>query len=142
MEDIRKALDEDRFEQFKNFVKEFMRIPYASGADEEDSLSRWYNNVLNGVLDVSEEQRNELLTFLEKNKDIPKNGTELRFKRICQDYLDYVRNNFELPTHKSCTSLYNWMNKVLPNYAEFEDNRKMFFEELLEELKSFGFYLL
>lgn len=133
---------EDRFEQFKNFVKEFMRIPYASGADEEDSLYRWYNNVLNGVLDVSEEQRNELLTFLEKNKDIPKNGTELRFKRICQDYLDYVRNNFELPTHKSCTSLYNWMNKVLPNYAEFEDNRKMFFEELLEELKSFGFYLL
>ena len=128
-----------RFTHFQEFVNTYLRIPYCSGADDEDSLCRWYYNVLNGNIDTTEEQRRMINEFVDSNKELPQNGTEVRFKKLCQEYLDYVKTNYELPSHKEGATLYNWLKKTLPNYLSYEDNRKLYFTKLIEELESYGF---
>ena len=130
-----------RFTHFQEFVNTYLRIPYCSGADDEDSLCRWYNNVLNGNIDTTEEQRRMLNEFVDSNKELPQNGTEVRFKKLCQEYLDYVKSNYELPSHKEGVKLYNWLKKTLPNYLSYNDNRKLYFTKLIEELETYGFYI-
>lgn len=132
----------ERFEQFQEFVHTYFRIPYCSGADDEDSLYRWYNNVFNYNVDSTEEQRRILKDFVESNKSLPQNGTEVRFKKLCQEYLDYVKTNYELPNHKEGATLYNWLKKTLPNYISYNDNRKIYFTKLIEELQSYGFNII
>ena len=61
----RKSFDE-RFVDFLDYIDTNHHIPFASSDDVEASLNRWYNNVIKGVLDVTEEQKKQ--SFLnEKN---------------------------------------------------------------------------
>ena len=130
-----------RFNHFQEFVNTYLRIPYCSGADDEDSLCRWYYNVLNGNIDTTEEQRRKVNEFVYSNKELPQNGTEVRFKKLCQEYLDYVKTNYELPSHKEGATLYNWLKKTLSNYLSYDDNRKLYFTKLIEELETYGFFI-
>ena len=130
---------DERFEAFKQFVYEFNRIPYASGIEEEESLARWKWNVLKRVLEVSDAQVHALSDFLEINKELPSSGLEVNFKRNCIAYFDFVNENFELPSYKSNYSLASWYSKNLNRYQDFTDNRKLFFEKLLNDLRGYGF---
>lgn len=132
---------DERFQNFKEFVNTYLRIPYCSGADDEDSLYRWYNNVLNGNISTTDEQRRMLNDFVDSNKELPQNGTEVRFKKLCQEYIDYVKSNYELPSYREGATLYNWLKKTLPNYLSYNDNRKNYFSKLIEELETYGFYI-
>ena len=132
---------DERFQNFKEFVNTYLRIPYCSGADDEDSLYRWYNNVLNGNISTTDEQRRMLNDFVDSNKELPQNGTEVRFKKLCQEYIDYVKSNYELPSYREGATLYNWLKKTLPNYLSYNDNRKTYFSKLIEELETYGFYI-
>ena len=98
-------------------------------------------NVLNGNIDTTEEQRRKVNEFVYSNKELPQNGIEVRFKKLCQEYLDYVKTNYELPSHKEGATLYNWLKKTLPNYLSYDDNRKLYFTKLIEELETYGFYI-
>lgn len=128
-----------RFKSLQEFVNTYFRIPYYSGADDEDSLCRWYKNVLHGNMDTTEGQRYKLKEFLEANKDLPQNGAEVRFKNLCQGYIDYVKDNYELPNLKDCSTLYNWFKKTMTDYKSYNDNRKKYFSKLIDELESYGF---
>ncbi len=128
-----------RFNHFKKFVETYLRIPYCSGAEDEDSLHRWYYNVINRNIDITEEQRHMLNEFVNSNKELPQNGTEIRFKKFCQEYLDYVKSNYELPNYKKGATLYNWLKKNLSNYLSYNDNRKLYFTKLIKELEDYGF---
>ncbi len=130
-----------RFEQYKSFVEKYQHIPYASGEDEEDSLKRWQSNVYKKVLDVTDEQVELLKEFINANKHLPCNGAEYNFYRACRDYMDYVKTNFELPTRTNASTLYYWFAKQKTIANDYEDNRSHFFEELLSELRSYGFYI-
>lgn len=129
---------EQRFEQYKEFVNDFMRLPYLSGIEEEESLKRWQTNVLKRVIDVSEEQIKLLQDFIQSKSDLPASGREVNFYKTCREYLNFVEQNFELPTRLS--PLYFWFSKNIKIYNEFEDNRKVYFFNLLKELNSYGFY--
>ena len=131
---------EERFEQYKQFVNDFSRHPYASGIEEEESLNRWQNNVMKRVLDVTEEQVNLLEEFISSTSHLPSNGREVKFYRNCQEYLDFVKENFELPNRNNAQTLYFWFHKNLSNYKNYEDNRTVFFQNLIIELKGYGFY--
>lgn len=134
-----RASFDERFELFKKFVEEFNRIPYASGVEDEESLARWKNNVLKRVLEVTDEQVQALTDFLESKHNLPSSGFEMKFKRKCTEYLDFVNENFELPNFKSNYSLASWYSKNISRYQDFNDNRKLFFENLLNELRGLGF---
>lgn len=131
---------EERFEQYKQFVIDFSRHPYASGIEEEESLNRWQSNVKRRVLDVTEDQVSLLDEFIASTSDLPTNGREVKFYRNCQEYIDYVKENYELPNRNAHSSLYFWFQKNLSNYQKYEDNRKTFFQNLILELNGYGFY--
>jgi len=95
--------------------------------------------VLKRVLEVSDAQVHALSDFLEINKELPSSGLEVNFKRNCIAYFDFVNENFELPSYKSNYSLASWYSKNLNRYQDFTDNRKLFFEKLLNDLRGYGF---
>ena len=132
---------EERFSQFKDFVNRYARLPYNSGADEENTLWRWYNNVFNQCIESTDEQRALLKEFIDSNRYLPQNGTELNFKKNCSDFIRFVESKYELPTRKTSEFLFNWFRKNLDKYLTYTDNRKLFFSNLLEELNSYGFVI-
>lgn len=138
--DLKKRLSfEDRFESYKQFVSDCGRLPYLSGIEEEESLKRWQVNVCKKNLDVTDEQVRLLTEFMESKSNLPSSSLEDRFYKNCKEFLDYVKTNFELPTYTTSNSLCKWFNKNIPLYSEYEDNRKLYFINLLEELKGYGF---
>lgn len=130
---------DERFTEFQNFVTEYNRLPYASGIYEEESLKRWQVNVFKRILDVSDEQVESLENFINQNSHLPSNGIEVNFYLTCSEYLDFVNNNFELPTRSTNSSLYYWFLKHRIAYHEYQDNRKRFFQSLIDELADYGF---
>ena len=52
-----------------------------------------------------------------------------------------IQRYLELPSHKEGVKLYNWLKKTLPNYLSYNDNRKLYFTKLIEELETYGFYI-
>lgn len=130
----------ERFEQYKQFVNDFSRHPYASGIEEEESLNRWQSNVKKRVLEVTDEQVNLLEEFIASTSHLPSNGREVKFYRNCQEYLDFVKENFELPNRIDSQTLYFWFHKNLSEYKNYEDNRTTFFQNLINELNGYGFY--
>lgn len=131
---------ETRFESFKEFVAIHKRIPNSSGSDEEQSLARWMNNALRNNIEITAEQSELLNQYLLNNKSLPQNGTELRFKQMCDQIKILVNKTFALPTSREYPSEYAWLRKNLNKYSDFEDNRKTYFEDLLCYLKDFGYY--
>ncbi|MCQ2290566.1 MAG: hypothetical protein MJZ63_04750, partial [Muribaculaceae bacterium] len=129
---------EERFSSYKEFVQEFQRLPYSSGIEEEEALYRWQRNVLLHLIDVTTEQKDQLICFIENNRHLPSNGNEVNFKRKCNEYLEFFESNYELPTRKTNSSLYYWFQKQKEVYSSYDDNRKVFFEHLLSELSSYG----
>ncbi|MCM1140327.1 MAG: hypothetical protein NC453_17300 [Muribaculum sp.] len=140
---VRRYNFDSRFESLKTFVQNHKRMPIQSynQSEDEQSLSRWLVNALNGSIGVSNSQDNELRMFLSKNKDIPQNGLEYRFKQMCDTIKVYVTKYFALPDIEDNPSEYNWLRKNLDCYEEYMDNRKTYFIDLLLFLKDYGFYL-
>lgn len=130
---------EERFDLYKQFVNDYARHPYASGIEEEESLNRWQSNVKKRILEVTDDQVRQLEDFIESTSYLPSNGREVKFYRNCQEYLDFVKENFELPNRNDSQTLYFWFHKNLSEYNNYEDNRKGFFMKLLNELHAYGF---
>lgn len=134
---------DSRFESLKAFVRDHKRMPIQSynQSEEEQSLSRWLLNALNGNIEIPNSQDMELRIFLTENKNIPQNGHEYRFKQMCDTIKVYVAKNFALPTIDDNSSEYNWLRKNLDCYEDYTDNRNIYFIDLLSFLKDYGFYL-
>lgn len=133
---------DSRFESLKSFVQDHKRMPLQSynQSEDEQSLSRWLINALNGNIEISNSQDQELRIFLTENKNIPQNGHEYKFKQMCDTIKVYVAKNFALPNIEDNPSEYNWLRKNLDCYEEYMDNRKPYFIDLLLFLKDYGFY--
>ena len=68
------------------------------------------------------------------------NGTEYNFKQMCDRIKVIVNKTFELPSVTELPSESQWLRKNIEKYADYEDNRKTYFEDLLSYLRDFGFY--
>lgn len=132
---------ETRFGDLKQFVINRKRLPIQTGSEDERSLARWISNVLKANIDSTEEQLEILNNFLSENKYLPQNGTEYNFKQMCDEIKVLVTQSFALPTASENIREYNWLHKNIQKYTSYEDNRKLYFEDLLAYLKDFGFYL-
>lgn len=138
---IKRHTFDTRFSDFKEFVITMKRLPIRAGSDEEQSLARWMENVLKCNIDSTEEQLLSLQEFLKNNNMLPQNGTEHNFKQMCDQIKIIVKQTFNLPNNVEHQSEYQWLRKNLVRYTSYEDNRKIFFEDLLSYLKDFGYYM-
>lgn len=133
---IKRLPYETRFADFVKFVNDFQRLPACRDSEDEQSLFRWMQNVTHGNIDATQEQLNALNDFLLANKHLPQNGTECHFKKMCDSVAQIVRSTGQKPSRNLHPSEYNWFRKYASNYALLNDNRRRFFEELLEEIDS------
>lgn len=138
---IKRHTFDTRFYDFKEFVITMKRLPIQTGSGEEQSLARWMVNVLKCNIYSTEEQLLSLQEFLEDNKMLPQNSTEYNFKQKCDRIKVIVKQTFNLPNNVDHQSEHQWLRKNLVKYTSYEDNRKLYFEDLLVYLKDFGFYL-
>ena len=137
---------EDRFEDLKAFIATYKRWPFASGGDEEASLSRWiYNHSRRDLLpgyDPEEARQIEMLQ--EEYAHLPHNNSEYEFQNKCSDFRIFLEKSFRLPNEDSEdeyeAELAKWFNKVKSRKDPYEDNKQEYFNELLEYLSDFGFY--
>ena len=126
-----------RFEQYKNFVETHGRHPFKNNAtfgDTEISLARWKDNVCSGKINVEEREKSTMLQFLEKNSHLPHNNREQVFLSNCRKFAEMVLQQSSQNGSSTNNHLQKWFNKVRHRYTEFNDNRCLYFEDLLRNL--------
>ncbi|MBR4468991.1 MAG: hypothetical protein IKS53_06090 [Bacteroidales bacterium] len=132
---------EDRFQMFKDFVDTYHRFPSYNGSEQEASLMRWYYNVTNGVLSMTEEQKKMFDDTLMKYDQLgyPQSSTENEFLIKCQDVKEYIHRHHTLPTNSDAPELYAWLRRSRDNYDSYTDKRRQYMADLLNYVLSFGF---
>lgn len=136
----RKSFDE-RFVDFLDYMDTNHHIPFASSDDVEASLNRWYNNVIKGVLDVTEEQKKRLEAELSKREEYIMTSSEFSFIEKCKDLKYFVSSKYELPTNKTDALLYNWFSKTRKKSFKFTPKKEKAYKDLLQFLSDYGFYI-
>lgn len=136
----RKSFDE-RIVDFLDYIDTNHHIPFASSDNAEASLSRWYNNVIKGVLDVTEEQKNRLETELSKREEYIMTSSEFSFIEKCKDLKYFVSSKYELPTNKTDALLYNWFSKTRKKSFKFTPKKEKAYKDLIQFLSDYGFYI-
>lgn len=137
---------EDRFEDLKAFIATYKRWPFASGGDEEASLARWiYNHSRRDLLPgYDPEEARQIEKLQEEFTHLPHNNSEYEFQNKCTDFRIFLGKSFRLPNEDSVNEyeaeLAKWFNKVKSKKDPYEDNKQLYFNELLEYLSDFGFY--
>lgn len=136
---------ENRLEDLKKFLFDYRRWPFASGGDDEASLARWiYNHTKRDLLpgyDPNEAKRIEQLQ--EEFSHYPHNNSEYEFQNTCTDFRIFLERNYTLPEEDSENmrekELAEWFHKVLSKKEPYDDNRQLYFNQLLEYLSEYGF---
>lgn len=136
----RKSFDE-RIVDYLDYIDTNHHIPFASSDDAEASLNRWYNNVLKGVLDVTEEQKNRLETELSKREEYIMTSSEFSFIEKCKDLKYFVSSKYELPTNKTDALLYNWFSKIRKKSFKLTPKKEKAYKDLIQFLSNYGFYI-
>ena len=136
----RKSFDE-RFVDFLDYIDTNHHIPFASSDDVEASLNRWYNNVIKGVLDVTEEQKKRLEAELSKREEYVMTSSEFSFIEKCKDLKYFVSSEYELPTNKTDALLYNWFSKTRKKLFKLTPKKEKAYKDLLQFLTDYGFYI-
>ncbi len=136
---------EDRFEELRAFLSTYKRWPFASGGDEEASLSRWvYNHSRRGLLQgYNPGEAMQIEKLQEEYAHLPRNNSEYEFQNKCLDFRIFLEKAFRLPNEDSTneyeSELAIWFKKVKSKKDSYEDNKQKYFNELLEYLSDFGF---
>lgn len=135
----RKNFDE-RIIEFEAFLKSHHHLPrYNDDNEAEAALSRWYRRVKASDASITSEQQKRLSDLLDRNSDYLVTATEYSFYRYCEEFKAFVEDNMEFPTLETDSAKYGWFSKHKKNYQDYEDRRKMYFEDLIEFLYTYGF---
>ena len=132
---------EERLQMFKDFVNTYQRFPLSNGGEFEASLHRWYYNISNDVLEITEEQLiqfNNMVSYYE-SRYIPRSGYEIEFLNNCNDYNAFIKMFYILPDRNNGEELYYWLIRSKENYNSYTDFRRMYFSDLLTFISSYGF---
>ena len=132
---------DERFADFRKFVEEYNRYPVSNNGERESSLYRWMYNAQNGVLDISDEQKQQLTDAMKTDEQeyIPRNATESEFRNKCQDYKAYINSHYALPSVSTEPELYSWMIRSKANYNSYVDHRRKYLTDLFNYVLSLGF---
>ena len=132
---------DERFADFRKFVEEYNRYPVSNNGERESSLYRWMYNAQNGVLDISDEQKQQLTDAMKTDEQeyIPRNATESEFRNKCQDYKAYINSHYALPSVSTEPELYSWMIRSKANYNSYVDHRRKYLTDLFNYILSLGF---
>ncbi|MBE6331967.1 MAG: hypothetical protein E7070_06650 [Bacteroidales bacterium] len=134
---------ERRLQMFQEFVETYKRFPVYNSGELEESLCRWYNNVCRGRAQISKSQKQSFDEYLEecRRNKYPQTGFEIAFMENCNRVKEIILTYHRLPTRKEEPEVFNWLYKYKEKYEVYEDQRKIYFQNLLKFIQSYGFSL-
>lgn len=136
---------ENRLEDLKKFLSDYRRWPFASGGDDEASLARWiYNHTKRDLLPgYDPDEARQIEELQEQYAHLPHNNSEYEFQNTCTDFRIFLERNYTLPEEDSENlrekELAEWFHKVLSKKEPYDDNRQLYFKDLLSYLSDYGF---
>lgn len=138
---VRRHSFADRLSMFTDFIESYHRFPFSNGGEIEASLQRWYNNVLSGAIEVTDEEISELSNIIDyyEGLNYPKNAFEANFLNKCEEFKTFVLENHCLPSLKKGKELYGWFRQSKENMNSYTDKRRLYFLDLLLYISSYGF---
>ncbi len=137
---VKKTFDES-FEEYRNFVDTYGRMPSNPLDKKEAALAKWRAKIerKSGYRDTAGE-RDRLMEFLTLTSRLPQTMRQSKYKEWCDMVMGYVLDNGHLPEKSS--PMYSWLKtRAFPTKGRWEDNRDFYLEELEEFLKERGFDL-
>lgn len=142
-EEERRYTFNERMKMLTQFISTYHRFPFSRGGDVEQSLQRWLYNVENNQLDITYSQKSRLRSALQPFRDLhyPENETEENFLEFCEQYKAHIEKEYELPTRRTNTELYDWMKRAKDSYNSYIDNRRFYLTQLFIYIQSLGFDL-
>ena len=133
---------EDRLSAFISFIDRYHYSPQSNGEAEEQTLYRWYNNVIAGRIEnITEEQKARFRAEIEQRNQYIYTTMEYNFMKRCENYKLYINDYGNLPKYKDDQHLYSWFSKNYNQYLNYTDKRKHLFEDLLNYMADFGFFI-
>ncbi|MBO4802183.1 MAG: hypothetical protein J5545_10025 [Bacteroidaceae bacterium] len=131
----------ERMKMLEQFISTYRRFPFATGGEAEQGLQRWLYNVERQIIVVKPYQKRQLRIMLQPFRDahIPENAIEASFLETCEQYKAFIDQEYELPSAKSGTDLFNWMKRAKSGYNGYDGNRRYYLTELFNYIHSLGF---
>ena len=135
---------EKRIVMFREFVDTYHRFPVSNSGEFESSLKRWHYNVLNGIVQVTNEQRQLFDAMIEEYTVLkyPQSAIEVSFLEKCENVKELILEKHRLPQNAEEHELYTWLKLYSSKYLIYDDRRKIYFEDLLRFIRSYGFPLV
>lgn len=118
---------------FKDFVLSNKRYPEMRNLGYESMLIRWYNDArqLICLTDDQIEEFSNTIKWLDKFH-YPRNSNERNFLRQCELYKNFVSDTGRMVAQDDDASLNSWFSRANQNFAKWNDNRQVYFKELIK----------
>ncbi len=137
----KRATASQHLDSFAKFVREKHRFPLYTENIEECKLQRWLHNVKNGIISLSPSEKEEFESLLRYYKSLayPQSKAEYDFQIKCSEYREYIIMKHRGPDLHTAPKLLSWYITAQRNYNSYNDQRKMYFTELLDFIKGINF---
>ena len=125
---------EEWMNAFKDFIIQHNHFPRGGVKGFEGALYNWYYEARTYINLSSDEilKFHQMMTDFEK---IPHTVTEKNFLDNCDQYKGFVLQTGRMLDRSDEKSLYNWFTGNLRKYTSYEDNRRLYFKELINFLQ-------
>lgn len=127
---------EEFLRAYVDFVEKHKRYPILNKQGYEGMLCRWHEDASN-LTSLSDD---EIITFSKtmnklEQKHYPHGIKECNFLENCNQYKEFVSATGRLLNADDDKTMYYWFLKSSREYTTWEDNRKFYFQDLLEYIK-------
>lgn len=125
----------NRLDELKLFVYSERRLPMDFN-DDEASLRRWMTNAMNGILDITPQQRNELDIFLRECEDLPTSKRQLKFAQNCREIKLWICRHGRVPRRADNPQLTTWLWSALRSepWGDCRDRMIMSLKEFIRAM--------
>lgn len=122
------------------FVSDNGRIPFITGAKEEQKLAIWYQRI-NKSSDLETKEMVALYNFQQdlSANNIPQTVFQYNMQQHCAEYKAFVMRTGEMVNTKQNKQLNAWFYRSCYKYSTLDPISKLFFNDLLDVLSGFGY---
>lgn len=134
---------EEHLKNMKKFVVENNRLPFMQGEPRESSLALWYSRTAKNM-NLTTQQMVEYYNFQQDiiATQIPQTIEQFSFQQNCITYKAYIQRTGILVSTTYDKKLYDWFKRVCYHYSKIKDVRKVYFDDLIRCISSFGYEVL
>lgn len=121
-------------EAFKTYTYQHNCFPIGNSRGYEGALYNWYYDTRN-FNNLSSEEILSFHALMQELKLVPHNTQERKFLNNCDTFKSFVKESGRMLTKSDDTGLFMWFRINKSKYMEYDDNRHIYFKDLINFLK-------